>query len=41
MTAVDQALTLMAIGLPVMFAVIFLFIGVIKLLFKVFPDKEA
>lgn len=37
-SAVSQALTLMAIGIPVMFAVIFLFMGVIKLLFKVFPD---
>lgn len=40
MTAVEQALQVMAIGLPVMFGVIILFIGVIKLLFVIFPEDN-
>ncbi|HWQ75591.1 MAG TPA: hypothetical protein VN441_09765 [Syntrophomonas sp.] len=40
MTSVQQALQVMAIGLPVMFGVILIFIGVIKLLFVIFPDKD-
>lgn len=40
-TTVSQTLTLMAIGIPTMFLVILLFMGTIKLLFKIFPDKEA
>jgi hypothetical protein len=39
MTAVEQAIQLMAIGLPTMFAVIALFMLVIKLLFVIFPEK--
>lgn len=35
-----QALTMMAIALPTMFAVILLFIGVTKVLHRAFPVQE-
>jgi hypothetical protein len=38
--SVQQALQTMAICLPIMFGVIIIFIGMIKLLFVVFPNKE-
>ena len=38
-SVVAQALQVMAIGLPVMFAVIVLFMIVAKLLVTMFPDK--
>ena len=37
---VQQALKLMGIALPAMFAVILLFMGATKLLHKTFPYKE-
>ena len=37
---VQQALSLMAIALPAMFAVILLFMGAKALLHKTFPAKE-
>ena len=40
MSAVQQALQVMAIGLPIMFGVILIFIAVIKLLFVVFPGDD-
>jgi len=39
-SAVPQALELMAIALPTMFGVILLFMGVIKLLTRLFPGRE-
>jgi len=39
MSTVAQALQVMAIGLPVMFAVILLFMGVAKALVILLPDK--
>jgi hypothetical protein len=40
MNSVQQALQLAAIGLPTMFGVIIIFMGVVKLLFVVFRDKK-
>jgi len=37
MSAVSQAFQLMAIGLPIMFGVIILFMLLTKLLIKIFP----
>lgn len=39
-SVVSQALQVMAIGLPVMFAVILLFMMVAKLLVMLFPAKD-
>jgi len=39
MDSVEQALLLMGIGLPVMFTVILLFIGITVVLKKVFPNE--
>lgn len=39
MNSVGQALQLMAIGLPLMFTVIVLFILLVVLLKKIFPNK--
>lgn len=39
-TVLSQTLQLAAIGIPIMFCVIAIFIGLIKLLWMVFPYKE-
>jgi hypothetical protein len=40
MSAVSQALQVMAIGLPTMFGVIILFMLAVKLLFVIFPGDD-
>jgi len=40
MSTVAQALQVMAIGLPIMFGVILLLMGVAKLLVILLPEKE-
>jgi hypothetical protein len=39
MSAISQAIQLLSIGVPVMFGVIFLFMGLTVLITKVFPYK--
>ncbi|MGI6605585.1 MAG: hypothetical protein ACOX2X_00770 [Peptococcia bacterium] len=40
MSAVQQALQVMSIGLPVMFGVILIFILLAKVLVMLFPEKQ-
>lgn len=40
MSAISQSIQLLSIGLPVMFAVILLFMGLTVLITKVFPYKS-